>query len=75
MADDDLYRRLQDCKDDVRESVREVLRRVGLHDDVEIKSIEYYVKKRGPTCPPGQSPVWEAVQLPDGTIEHRLVCK
>jgi hypothetical protein len=75
MADDDLYRRLQDYKDDVRESVRETLRKAGLYDDVEIKSIEFYAKRRGTNCPPGQSPVWEAVLQPDGTIVHQWACK
>jgi hypothetical protein len=75
MANDDLYRRLQDRKDDVRESVREALRKAGLYDDVDVKSIEFYARIRGTNCPQGQHPVWEAVQQPDGTIVYQSVCK
>jgi hypothetical protein len=70
----DLQQRLETRKDDVLDLVKEALRKAGLHD-INIKSIHVDITRRAPICPPGQTPVWEAVPQPDGSFVYKHVCK
>ncbi|HKG22235.1 MAG TPA: hypothetical protein VKC34_10070 [Blastocatellia bacterium] len=70
----DLQQQLEARKDDVLDLVKMALRAAGLHN-LDIKSIHVDMTRRAPICPPGKSPVWEAVPQPDGSIVYKHVCK
>lgn len=77
MADNDLFdvnEQIITRKDDIAELVKVALRVAGIAD-VHIKEIHLEITKRGPQCPPEQTPVWEAVPQPDGSILFQWVCK
>lgn len=63
---------LKDKKDDILEFINQALEAAGL--SVDVKSLSLRIK-RAPVCPPGHSPVWEAVQDPDGTVTYQWVCR
>ncbi len=72
MANTELQEQLHSKKDDVLELINSALRVAGL--DVDLASISFRAIKRSPVCPPGQVPVWEAVEH-NGTVTYQWVCK
>jgi hypothetical protein len=74
MADDDPHARLTSQKDDVLKLFRKALDDGGF-SDVDISSVELFVRERTHTCPDGTPAEWKPVRRPNGTVTFQWVCK
>lgn len=74
MASSELESLFLTKKDELLDLVTEAFRTVGLHD-IDISSIQLRATRRGRTCPPGQTAVWEAVEHSDGSVTYEFVCR
>lgn len=74
MASGNLQSPLHEKKDELLELVNEAFRTIGLID-FDLASIHLRATKRGLSCPPGQTAVWEAVEHPDGSVTYEWVCR